>query len=155
MLIHSCKMVASSGVSLTETLFLTTQLHQYRDILQHILPEEGISEKMFPSSKHGAKFKLDNRLTYKVNKFKKGKTMKTKKVINPNIMFTVFSAFSDRSPGQVRKDMIEWIESNMEMFKSQVFIGMAVHDIYFDSWINQIKSNDCIGDEFCIKVHSH
>ena len=151
-LIHPCKMAASSGVSLMEELFLTTRLHQYRDTLQHILLGEGISEKMFPSSKHGAKFELDKRLTYKANKFKKGKTMKTKKVINPNIMFTVFSTFSESSPGQVRKDMLEWIESNLEMFKSQVFMAMAVCDIYFDSWINQIKSNECIGNEFCLSA---
>ena len=62
--------------------------------------------------------------------------MKMKKVINLNLMFTVFSAFGERSPGEVRKDMIE---SNLKTFKSQVFMAMAVRDIYFDSWINQIK----------------
>ena len=79
MLIHPIKMAASSIVSLTEELFQATRLYQYRDTLQAILPGEGIAEKMFPSSSHGAQFKLDNRLTYKVNKYKKGKTMKTKK----------------------------------------------------------------------------
>ena len=78
--------------------------------------------------------------------------MKTKKVINPNLMFTVFSAFGEKSPGQVRKHMIEWIESNLETFKSQVFMAMAVCDIYFDSWIIQIKSNEFIGDEFCLSA---
>ena len=85
MLIHPCKMAASSSVSLMEELFLATHLHQYRDTLQAILPGKGISTRMFPSSRHGAKFELDNRLTYKVNKYKKGKTMKTKKV-NSNLI---------------------------------------------------------------------
>ena len=104
-------MVASSSVSLTEELFQDTRLHQYRDTLEAILPGDGISEKMFPSSRHGAKFELDTRLTYKVNKYKKGKNMKMKKVINPNLMFTMFSVFGEKSPGEVRKNMIEWIES--------------------------------------------
>ena len=29
---------------------------------------------------------------------------------------------------------------------------MAVHDICFDSWFNQIKSNEAIGDEFCLSA---
>ena len=29
---------------------------------------------------------------------------------------------------------------------------MAVHDIYFDLWFNQIKSNEAIGDEFCLSA---
>ena len=151
MLIYPIKMVASSSVSITEELFLASRLNQYRDNLQAIHPGEGIAEKMFPSSRHGAKFKLDNRLTYKVNKYMRGKTMKTKKVINPNLMFTVFSAFGERSPGEVRKDIIDWIESNLESFKSQVFMAMAARDMYFDSWITQVKSNEFIGDEFCFK----
>ena len=83
----------------------THSLHQYRETLQPIIPGEGISEKMFLTSRHAAKFEIDIRLTYKVNKYKKGKTTKTKKVINPNIMFTLFSVFGERSPGQVRKDL--------------------------------------------------
>ena len=106
MLIHRSKMAASSSVSLTEELFQVTRLNQYKDSIQTIHLGEGISEKMFSSSVHGAKFEMDNRLTYKVNKVRKGKTMKTKKVINPNLMFTVFTAFGERSPGEVRKDMI-------------------------------------------------
>ena len=77
MLVHRSKMVASSGVSLTEELFQVTRLNQYRDNIQAIYPGDGISEKMFPTSVHGAKFELDNCLTYKVNKYQKGKTMKT------------------------------------------------------------------------------
>ena len=73
MLVHPIKMAASSSVSLTEELFQATHLHQYRDTLQAILPGEGIARKMFPSSRHGAKFELDNRLIYKVNKYKKAK----------------------------------------------------------------------------------
>ena len=152
MLVHPSKMAATGSVSLTEELFQVTRLNQYRDSIQAIHPGDGISEKMFPTSVHGAKFELDNRLTYKVNKFRKGKTMKTKKVVNPNLMFTVFTAFGERSPGEVRKDMIDWIESNCESFKLHTFMAMASHDMDFDTWINDAKSNDYIGDEFCLSA---
>ena len=152
MLVHPSKMVASSSVSLTEALFQVTHLNHYRDNIQAIHPGDGISEKMFPTSVHGAKFELDNRLAYKVNKFRKGKTMKMKKVVNLKLMFTVFTAFGERSPGEVHKDMIDWIESNWESFKSHVFMAMASHDMDFDTWINEAKSNDFIGDEFCLSV---
>ena len=145
-------MAATSSVSLTEELFQVTRLNQYKDSIQAIHPGDGISEKMFPSSVHGAKFEVDNRLTYKVNKVRKGKTMKTKKVINPNLMFTVFTAFGERSPGEVRKDMIDWIESNRESFKLHTFMGMALRDMDFDTWINNVKSNDYIGDKFCLSA---
>ena len=144
--------MAASSLSLTEELFLATSLHQYRETLQPIMPGKGISEKMFPTSRHTAKYELDMRLTYKVNKYKRGKTTKTIKVINPNIMFTLFSVFGERLPGQVRKDMVEWIESNLEVFKSKVFMAMAVLDMYFDSWLDQVKSNETIGDGFCLST---
>ena len=152
MLIHPGKMAAPGSVSLTEELFQVTRLNQYRDSIQAIHPGDGISEKMFHTSVHGAKFELDNRLTYKVNKIHKGKTMKTKKVVNPNLMFTVFTAFGERSPGKIRKDMIDWIESNRESFKLHTFMGMASCDMDFDTWINNVKSNDYIGDEFCLSA---
>ena len=152
MLVHRSKMAATGSVSLTEELFQVTQLNQYRDSIQAIHPGDSISEKMFPTSVHGAKFKLDNRLTYKVNKVHKGKTMKTKKIINLNLMFTVFTVFGERSPGEVRKDMIDWIESNRESFKLHTFMGMASRDMDFDTWINNVKSNDYIGDEFCLST---
>ena len=145
-------MAASSSLSLTEELFQATRLNQYRDHIQAIHPGEGISEKMFPTSVHGAKFKIDNRLTYKVNKVCKGKTTKMKKVVNPNLMFTVFTAFSERSPGVVRKDMLDWIESNLENFKVQTFMAMALCDLDFDTLINNVKSNDYIGDKFCLST---
>ena len=147
-------MAATSSVSLTEELFQVTRLNQYRDSIQAIHPGNGISEKMFPTSVHGTKFELDNRLTYKVNKFRKGKTMKMKKAVNPNLMFTVFTAFGERSPGEVRKDMINWIESNHESFKLHTFMAMASWDMDFDTWINNVKSNDYIGDEFCLSALS-
>ena len=152
MLVHQSKMAASSSVSLTEELFQVTRLNQYKDSIQAIHPGEGISEKMFPSSVYGAKFEMDNRLTYNVNKVRKGKTMKTKKVINPTLMFTVFTVFGERSPEEVRKDMIDWIESNRESFKLHTFMGMASRDMSFDTWINNVKSNDYIGDEFCLSA---
>ena len=101
MLIHSIEMAASQGVSLTEELFQATCLNQYRELLQAIYPGDGIAEDMFPSSVHGPKFEIENWLTYKVNKYRKGKTTKTKKVVNPNIMFTMFTACGEKSPGEI------------------------------------------------------
>ena len=31
-------------------------------------------------------------------------------------------------------------------------MAMAVCDIYFDLWVTQIKSNDFIGNEFCLSA---
>ena len=104
MLVHQWKMAASRRLSLTEELFQATRLNQYCDLMKAIHPGEGISEDMFSSSVHGSKFEIDNRLTYKVNTNRKKKTTKTKKVINPNIMFTMFTAFGEKSPGELRKD---------------------------------------------------
>ena len=147
MLVHPIKM-AASGVS----LFQATCLNQYRELLQTIHPGEGITDKMLPSSAHGAKFEIDNRLTYKVNKMRRGKTTKTKKVVNLNLMFTMFTAFGEKSPDELHKDMVEWIESNCESFKNHMFMAMVSHDIDFNTWLSKVKSNDFIGDEFCLST---
>ena len=152
MLIHSIKMAASQGVSLTEELFQATRLNQYRELLQAIHLGDGITEDMFLSSVHGPKFEIDNRLMYKVNKYQKGKTTKTKKVVNLNIMFTMFTAFGEKSPGELQKDMVEWIESNIVSFKTHVFMAMVSRDIDFDTWLRKVRSNDYIGDEFCLSA---
>ena len=67
-------------------------------------------------------------------------------------MFTVFTTFGERSPGEVRKDMIDWIESNRVSFKLHTFMGMASCDMDFDTWINNVKSNDYIGDKLCLSA---
>ena len=61
-------------------------------------------------------------------------------------MFTVFTTFGERLPGELRKDMIEWIEANRESFKAHTFMGMASRDMSFDTWFNNVRSNDYIGD---------
>ena len=151
-LVHQCKMAASQGLLLTEELFQATRLNQYCDLMKAIHPGEGISEDMFSSSVHGSKFEIDNRLTYKANTNRKRKTTKSKKVINPNIMFTMFTAFGEKSPGELRKDMVDWIEDNKEAFKTHVFMAMAAKDIEFDTWFKSVCSNDFIGDEFCLSA---
>ena len=145
-------MAASQGLSLTEELFQATRLNQYCELMKAIHPGEGISEDMFSSSVHGSKFEIDNRLTYKVNTNRKKKTTKTKKVINPNIMFTMFTAFGEKSPGELRKDMVDWIECNKESFKTHVFMAMTAKDMEFDTWFKSVRSNDFIGDEFCLSA---
>ena len=67
-------------------------------------------------------------------------------------MFKVFTTFGERSPGEVRKNMIDWIEENHESFKSHTFMGMASRDMSFDTWFNNVRSNDYIGDEFCLSA---
>ena len=86
-------MVVSSTLSLTEELFRATQLNKYKETIEPIMPGSGLPEKMFEGSQYAANYELDTRLTFKVSKWKKGKTTKTKKVLNPNIMFTTFRVF--------------------------------------------------------------
>ena len=83
-------MVVSRELTLTEELFRATQLNKYKKTISPIMPGSGLPEKMFEGSQHAANYLLDTHLTFKVNKWKKGKTTKTKKVLNPNIMFTMF-----------------------------------------------------------------
>ena len=142
------KMAASSSISLTEELFNTTQLNRYKETVDPIMPGAGLPVSMFEGSIHAANYELDTRLTYKVNKWKHGKTTKTRKVINPNVMFTAFGVFCNKSPGAIRKHLCEWINDNLEQFKRQCFMGMACKDIDFDDWFASIKRNDTVCDEF-------
>ena len=66
-------------LTLTEELFRATQLNKYKETIDPIMPGSGLLEKMFEGSQHAANYVLDTRLTFKVNKWKKGKTTKTKK----------------------------------------------------------------------------
>ena len=142
------KMAASSSISLTEELFNTMQLNKYKETVEAIMPGSGLPGSMFEGSIHTANYELDTRLTYKVNKWKQGKTTKTRKVINPNVMFTAFGVFCDKSPGAIRKHLCEWINDNLELFKRQCFMGMACKDIDFDDWFTNMKRNDTVCDEF-------
>ena len=142
------KMAASSSISLTEELFNTTQLNKYKETMEPIMPGSGLPGSMFEGSIHTANYELDTRLTYKVTKWKHGKTTKTRKVINPNVMFTAFGVFCDKSPGAIRKHLCEWINDNLEPFKRQCFMGMACKDIDFDVWFTNMKINDTVCDEF-------
>ena len=63
-------MVASSALSLMEELFQVTQLNTYKDIIDPVMPDLGISEKLFKSSSHSEKYELGTCLTYKVSKIK-------------------------------------------------------------------------------------
>ena len=72
-------MVATSDLSLTEELFRATQLNKYKETIEPIMPGSHLPEKMFEGSQHAANYVLDTRLTFKVNKWKKGKTTIPKK----------------------------------------------------------------------------
>ena len=135
------KMAVSSSISLTEELFNTTQLNRYKETVDPIMSG---AMSMFEGSIHAANYELDTRLTYKVNKWKHGKTTKTRKVINPNVMFTTFGVFCDKSPEVIRKHLCEWINDNLEQFKRQCFMGMACKDIDFKDWFASIKRNDSV-----------
>ena len=141
-------MAASSNISLTEELFNTTQVNKYKETVEPIMPGSGLPGSMFEGSIYAANYELDTRLTYKVNKWKHGKTTKTKKVINPNVMFTAFGVFCDKSPGAIRNHLCEWINDNLELFKRQCFMGMACKEIDFDDWFSSMKRNDTVCDEF-------
>ena len=145
---HPPKMAVTSDLSLTEELFRATQLNKYKETINPILPGSGLPEKMFEGSQHTANYVLDTHLTFKVNKWKKGKTTKTKKMLNPNIMFTMFGVFCDKSAGAIRKELCELINANFELFKMQCFMGMASKDINFEEWLTKLKSNDTGCDAF-------
>ena len=128
-------MAASRELTLTEELFRATQLNKYRETINPIRPGSGLPEKMFEGSQHAANYVLDTRLTFKVNKWKKGKTTKTKKVINPNIMFTMFGVFCNKSAGAVRKDLCEWISLIWSRLRDNVSWGWLAK-----TWILMIGS---------------
>ena len=86
---------------------MATQLNKYKEIIDPIMPGSGLPKKMFKGSQHAANYVLYTLLTFKVNKWKKGKTTKTKKVLNPNIMFIMFGVFCDKSAGAVGKELCE------------------------------------------------
>ena len=64
----------------------------------------------------------------------------------------MFTAFGEKSPCEIRKDMVDWIKSNSESFKRHVFMAMVSCDIDFNTWFSNVKSNDFIGDEFCLSA---
>ena len=76
---HPPKMVASSTLSLTEELFRAMQLNKYKETIEPIMPGSCLPEKMLEGSQYAANYELDTYLTFKVSKWKKGKTTKTKK----------------------------------------------------------------------------
>ena len=119
-------MAASSSLSFTEELFRATQLNKYKETIDPIMPGSGLPEKMFEGSQHAANYVLDTWLTFKVNKWKKGKTMKTKKVLNPNIMFTMFGVFCDKLAGAVRKELLNGLVQIWNLLKRNALWGWPV-----------------------------
>ena len=75
---HPPKLTVSNTLSLTEELFRVMQLNKYKEIINPIMPGSGLPGKVFEGSQHAANYEADTCLMFKVSKWKKGKTTKTK-----------------------------------------------------------------------------
>ena len=141
------KMVA---LSLTEEMFAAIQGLSYSESIRYISPGSGLQEGIFASLECSQYYDLDTRLTFKGYQKKRGARWKT--MVNPTMMYTMFSVFADDSPQQVRKNMVQWINNNKIEFKKQTILAFTAKDSELDSWLSSIDSNSMPGDEFALFV---
>ena len=79
---------------------------------------------------------------------KKGAKRKT--IINPTMIYTMFSVFTEDSPQQVRRNMVQWINDNKQKFESQTLLAFTAKDSDLDTWLSNIDNNCTPGDEFAL-----
>ena len=89
-----------AALSLTEEMFTVIQGLSYPDIMKHVSPGSGLQEGMFSSLEQLQYYELDTRLTFKGYQRKRGTKRKT--MMNPTMLYTMFSVFAEDSPQQVR-----------------------------------------------------
>ena len=114
------KMVA---LSLTEEMFSIIQGYSYVESMKYISPGSRLPEGMFNSLEHAQHYELDTRLTYKGYQRKKGAKRKT--IINPTMIYTMFSVFVEDSPQQVGRNMVQWINDNKQKFEYQTLLAFT------------------------------
>ena len=85
-----------AALSLTEEMFAAIQGLSYSESIKFISPGSGLPEGMFNSLEHAEYYELDTRLMYKGYQRKKGAKRKT--MVNPTMMYTMFSVFAEDSP---------------------------------------------------------
>ena len=84
------------AISLTEELFNAIQGLKYTHSMKYISSRSGLYAGMFDSLECSQYYELDTRLTYKGYQRKKGAKRKT--MVNPTMMYTMFSVFTEDSP---------------------------------------------------------
>ena len=137
-----------AALSLTEEMFAVIQGLSYSESIKYISPGSGLQEGMFSSLEHAEYYELDTRLTYKGYQRKKGARRKT--IVNPTMMYTMFSVFAEDSPQQVRRNMVQWINEHKLEFERQTMLAFTAKDSQLDAWLSIIDSNSMPGDEFAL-----
>ena len=137
-----------AALSLTEEMFAAIQGLSYSESIKYISLGSGLQEGMFSSLEHTQYYELDTRLTYKGYQWKKGARRKT--IINPTMMYTMFSVFAEDSPQQVQRNMVQWINEHKIEFERQTMLAFTAKDSQLDTWLSSIDSNNMPGDEFAL-----
>ena len=140
--------IKMAALSLTEEMFAAIQGLSYSESIKYISPGSGLQEGMFNSLEHAEYYELDTRLTYKGYQRKKGARRKT--IVNPTMMYTMFSVFAEDSPQQVRRNMVQWINEHNIEFERQTMLAFTAKDSQLDTWLSIIDSNSMPGDEFVL-----
>ena len=66
------------------------------------------------------------------------------------MIYTMFSVFTEDSPQQVRRNMVQWINDNKQKFEYQTLLAFTTKDSDLDTWLSTIDSNCTPGDEFAL-----
>ena len=140
--------IKMAALSLTEEMFAAIQGLSYSESIKYISPGSGLQEGMFNSLEHVNYYELDTRLMYKGYQREKGAKRKT--IINPTMMYTMFSVFAEDSPQQVRKNMVQWIIEHKSDFERQTLLAFTTKDSELDTWLSNIDSNSMPGNEFAL-----
>ena len=136
------------ALSLTEEMFSIIQGYSYVESMKYISPGSGLPKGMFSSLEYAQHYELDTRLMYKGYQRKKGAKRKT--IINPTMIYTMFSIFAEDSPQQVRRNMVQWVNDNKQKFESQTILAFTAKDSDLDTWLSNIDNNNTPGDEFAL-----
>ena len=140
--------IKMAALSLTEEMFAAIQGLSYSESIKYITPGSGLHEDMFNSLEHAKYYELDTRLTYKGYQQKKGARRKT--IVNPTMMYTLFSVFAEYSPQQIRRNMVQWINEHKLEYERQTMLAFTAKDTQLDTWLSIIDSNSMPGDEFAL-----
>ena len=140
--------IKMAALSLTEEMFAAIQGLSYSESIKYITPGSGLHEDMFNSLEHAKYYELDTRLTYKGYQRNKGARRKT--IVNPTMMYTLFSVFAEYSPQQIWRNMVQWINEHKLEYERQTMLTFTAKETQLDTWLSIIDSNSMPGDEFAL-----
>ena len=140
--------IKMAALSLTEEMFAAIQGLSYSESIKYISPGSGLQEGMFNSLEHAQYYELDTRLMYKGYQWKKGARRKT--IVNPTMMYIMFSVFAEDSPQQVQRNMVQWINEHKSDFERQTLLAFTAKDSQLDTWLSSIDSKSMPGNEFAL-----